>query len=63
MQLLEVSCAVRHIYIYIYMSLGAKGLMKFLYVPVNAVVSGASHRFIRSFSASKKSFFARDLSN
>ena len=51
------------IYIYIYMSLGAKGLMKFLYVPVNAVVSGASHRFIRSFSASKKSFFARDLSN
>ena len=26
MQRLEVSCAVRHIYIYIFMSLGAKGL-------------------------------------
>ena len=27
MQRLEVSCAVRHIYIYIYMSLGTKGLI------------------------------------
>ena len=30
MQLLEVNCEVRRIYIYIYMSLGAKGLMSFV---------------------------------